>query len=159
MKHFKQKMAMATFCAAVLMVIAGFNTAKEQTCGAMVVGIAWKKTSCTSSTVSNTFSYAAGYRAAYSAERNYATLTTQVKAGIKEDYDVDGWDVTTYSSSKPVGCVITYDKPMSGWNCSVSKAAVGFGNTATEAEADAVRLKKLDYSGGSYDVLGTVYCE
>jgi hypothetical protein len=49
-------------------------------------------------------------------------------------------------------CVIMYEKEHSGWGCSTSQYAVGFGDNRTKAEEDAVQKMRNSYKKVSYRV-------
>ncbi len=58
-----------------------------------------------------------------------------------EKYKVSDKDITYYSSDKPVGVIIVYQRDIPAWKCSIIKYSVGFGSTESEAENEALKHK------------------
>ena len=151
---------MAFTCLTVLLL--SFSTAeKTKTDGCLImVGIAYKDYTCNGGSVSSTFSNAAGYRYMTSGNtRDYNTLNADIHDNLTQNYQITRNNVSISSSSTSSVCVIIeYDKEISGWNCSLNRYAVGYGNSVQDAEAHAVRQKNSDSRSSSYNVVKTIYC-
>ena len=137
-----------------------FTNKKNDEC-LLVVGLATKYTKCTSGGVTNSFSESIGYQyqAKASPDRyDYTQVSSKIKYDLASYYNIPERDVTIKTSSSSVAVIISYEKDIAGWNCSVTKYAVGFGDSEDEAEAEAVNQKKYDYARSSYNVVKTINC-
>ncbi|WBV60836.1 hypothetical protein PFY12_01645 [Chryseobacterium camelliae] len=121
----------------------------------LMIGIAYQQKKCGSSS----FSDAVGYKPVPSCYGGtYSTIENEIKADLSKWYNVNKSDVTIKASDKAFGAVISYYKEISGWNCSVKRFAVGFGDTQQEAYDAAERNKNNDAKTPSYKVEKTFYC-
>jgi hypothetical protein len=101
-----------------------------------MVGKAFKGKLCTSGSVSSTFTEDAGYIILTDcvAPFNYTTMQNTLKADLVSQFDVTNSNTAIYTATnKTVVTIISYNKPISGWNCTVLKFAYGFGNNSAEA--------------------------
>jgi hypothetical protein len=100
------------------------------------------------------FTTAKGYRYETSSSNDITlgNLRQKVTDELANYYSVSKNNVMVWTSTKNYGCVISYRKKISGWDCTKFAYAVSFGNTESEARENALREMRLYYDGSSYTV-------
>ena len=100
------------------------------------------------------FTTAVGYR--YDTSTGDATsmgvLRKNVSDDLVEKFSVNSNNIQLWADQKDFGCIISYQKKVSGWNCTTFNYAVGFGDTQYEAEQNAIKQMRTNYNGSEYKV-------
>lgn len=108
----------------------------------IVVGIASKDFKCKKGDDAVSFPSHVGYQALYqNNDDNYYNTANYVKALLREKYNVPDKNIIMYSSDKATCVVISYHQKIKGWQCTVAKCAIGFGENKDEALTDAIAQK------------------
>ncbi len=100
------------------------------------------------------FTTAKGYRYEYSSNSstNLADLRQKVTDELANYYSLSKNKVMVWTSNKPYGCVISFRKDISGFDCTTFNYAISFGNSESEAIENAKKEMRLYYSGDSFTV-------
>lgn len=100
------------------------------------------------------FNTAKGYRYQYSS--NSSSTLGELRQKVTDDlanyYSLSKNNVMVFTSAKPYGCVISYRKKISGYDCTTFSYAISFGDTDSEARQNAIKEMRLYYNGDSYTV-------
>jgi len=137
------------------------KTATCQTTPLIMVGKAFKDKKCTSGSVTSSFSDCVGYIISIDCAKpfDYTGQQNKLKTEVATKYGVTSTNTSiTTSSTKSTVVVLKYNKPISAWNCTVARFAVGFGNSFAEAQADAVENKELDHKSSSWTFVEELNC-
>ncbi|WP_193214248.1 hypothetical protein [Luteolibacter marinus] len=138
----------------VLLFLASVNIACAQSYHAIAIGI--KDKVCQSGKVQSTFQEDEFYFVQTGSEGERRG-DTAIRAR-KSLNDMHRYDETKIRIVSGVGlkyALIEYNKKVSGWNCTLKKYAVGFGDTPHEAVLDAVRKKNLDDKASKHTLVKT----
>jgi len=156
-KQKKQLLGLTLVLIASVMMI-GFtykSQTKSHSSRLLMVGIGYGQKKCGSSSFSEAISYEY-YRDCFGG--NYSDITNRIKKQLYDSYGVDESNVSIKSSTKSYAVIVSYNKEIPGWGCSVKRYAVGFGNNYDEALQDAVSVKKADDAGSRYNFQTFFYC-
>lgn len=98
------------------------------------------------------FTTAKGYRYETSSSNDITlgNLRQKVTDELANYYSLSKNNVMVFTSTKPYGCVISYRKKISGYDCTKFSYAISFGNSESEARENAIKEMHLYYSGDSY---------
>ncbi len=144
-----------------ILVLFAYTNGFGQSYPLIMVGKAFKDKKCTSGSATSTFSDGAGYIISFDCASpfDYTGQQNKLKTDVATKYSVTSTNTSiTTSSTKSTVVIIKYDKPISGWNCTVARYAVGFGNGLVEAQADAVKNKELDHKSSTWTFVEEVSC-
>ena len=114
----------------------------------IAVGIAYvkqNKTGC------KQFTEAAGYeyRIENSANVKMTDLRNDVENKLKAKY-VNPDVIMKTANDKKIAVIVSYTKPINGYDCKKNSFAVGLGNTFTEAREAAIKEMRLYYDGSDW---------
>ncbi len=115
----------------------------------IMVGKVYSQQKCGSASFSNALAYDVEKKIG---NFNYSEVESTLKKRAARINYVSESDVYTEGARKQFACIITYDKEHAGWGCSTKQYAVGFGNSETDAEENAVLKMKNNYKRVSYFV-------
>lgn len=105
------------------------------------------------------FTTAKGYRYQYSS--NSGTSLSELRQKVTDElanyYSLSKNKVMSWTSTKAYGCVISYRKKESGYDCTTFHYAVSFGDSESEARENAIKEMRLYYSGTSYTVEASIH--
>jgi hypothetical protein len=124
----------------------------------IMIGIGYKQTKCNGDN-GLSVSEAIDYFGTANSFSNYGEMKNTIRATLLQFNRINENDIIFSSSSKPYAVVISYAKRISGWNCTIKRMAVGFGNSLAEAEEDAEIKKNNDANRSvSYRVIKIFSC-
>ena len=112
-----------------------------------VVGIAYGSMKCGNLTVQTV----KGYEYATSQTLSVKDMISAVKSNTANKYGIEEKNVVIKTGYTSHAVIIEYKKAVSGWNCSKTLYAVGFGNSFGEAEQHASKIRET--KEGSHTVL------
>lgn len=99
----------------------------SQNCN-IIIGIASSDKECTSGKQSIKFPDALGYQYVYTSSINIEEIKKYIGQTLIDKYKIGDNNIVYYSSDKPIGVIIAYQRDIPAWKCSIMKYAVGFGN-------------------------------
>jgi hypothetical protein len=146
---FRNKFVTGASLLLILFLTTGSSTKMYQGSYYIMVAKVYKNQKCGTGSFSN----AAGY----DLEKGKGNFNYQeVEAALKKraarmNYAAES-EVFVEFARRQFACVIMYEKEHSGWGCSTSQYAVGFGDNRTKAEEDAVQKMRNSYKKVSYRV-------
>lgn len=124
----------------------------------IMIGVGYKQTKCGGDN-GLSVSEAVDYFGVASSYTSYDEMRKTILSTIQKFNNIEEKDISFSSSSKPYAVVISYAKPISGWNCTVTRMAVGFGDSLAAAEQDAENKKNNDANGSvGYRVIKIYTC-
>lgn len=136
------KIASIALISTVLTSLTTVNTVSSSNNCLIVVGIASKDFRCKKGDDAVAYPTHAGYQAMYNNNSdNYYNTANYIKTLLRDKYHVQDKNITMFSSDKATCVIIQYQQEIKGWNCTVFKCAVGFGENKDVALANAVSQK------------------
>ncbi len=153
----KQVLSVAIVLIASVMMV-GFakkNHNKHHSSRLLMVGVAYGQKKCSS----GSFSEAIAYEFSKDCfDGNYSDMAKRIKSNLYNSYSVGDQNISIKSSSMPFAVIISYQKEIAGWGCSVKRYAVGFGDTMDEAQQNAILNKKTEDASSSYQFVTYFNC-